>query len=353
MLKAGFAALATLLTIVVLIVVLIAALTTTLIAAVIPIPSWLPLPTPDASSSATPGRPTPTQPAPDGGNQTPSTTPNCAPRGSSTGPVAGFKPDQIANTATIIAVGKRMGIPERGQVVAISAGIQESGLRNLNHGDRDSLGVFQQRPSQGWGTPAQVMDPTYAATQFYQHLRAIPRWEQLTVNDAAQAVQRSATPTAYARHEPAARALVTALATSTCTTPRPTNPPQATTNTAAKAVAFARQQLGVPYRWGGNGPDAFDCSGLTRAAYAAAGIQIPRKAQWQFDAGPRIPAVQPPQPGDLVFFGTGPNHIVHVGIAISATQMINAPYAGAAVRINGIPPNRVGITRPSAPSSGG
>src|SRR5882757_4099753 len=111
----------------------------------------------------------------------------------------------MANATTIVAVGKQMNVPQQGWVVAIAAALQESDLVNVDHGDRDSLGLFQERPSQGWGTPAQVMNPTYAATQFYQHLLAVPRWQQMSVNDAAQAVERSGTPTAYAQHEQAAR----------------------------------------------------------------------------------------------------------------------------------------------------
>lgn len=107
----------------------------------------------------------------------------------------------------------------------------------------------------------------------------------------------------------------------------------ATGAAAASAVSYALNQLGTPYRWGGETPGvAFDCSGLTQAAYAAAGIQLPRTAQTQHDLGPLLPAGVPPQPGDLVFFGT-PTNVHHVGIVIDSTHMIDAPHAGAAVRI--------------------
>jgi cell wall-associated NlpC family hydrolase len=93
----------------------------------------------------------------------------------------------------------------------------------------------------------------------------------------------------------------------------------------------------------------FDCSGLTKAAYAAAGIEIPRTAQTQFNAGPRVPLGQPVAPGDLVFFGASPDSVTHVGIAISSTEMINAPYRGAVVRVDSIRrPNYLGVTRPAA-----
>ncbi|WP_396135282.1 C40 family peptidase [Amycolatopsis sp. A133] len=114
-------------------------------------------------------------------------------------------------------------------------------------------------------------------------------------------------------------------------------------------VAFACDQLGLPYVWGGNGPaggDAgFDCSGLTKAAYAAAGIDLPRTAQTQFNAGPRV-AVDRLEPGDLVFFGSGPAHVTHVGLVISAGNMINAPDFGKPVRIDRFGNSAIWATRP-------
>ncbi|MGW5643660.1 M23 family metallopeptidase [Saccharopolyspora sp. NPDC003762] len=131
--------------------------------------------------------------------------------------VPGYTPDQLVNAATIIAVGKQLNVPERGWITALVTSIQESRLRNLDHGDRDSLGLFQQRPSQGWGTREQILNPTYSATQFYRHLLAVPNWTAMSINDAAQTVQRSGFPHAYARHETAARQLATVLHGHTCT----------------------------------------------------------------------------------------------------------------------------------------
>jgi cell wall-associated NlpC family hydrolase len=119
---------------------------------------------------------------------------------------------QTANAALIIAVGTRLGVPPWGQVIALATAIQESDLRNLPYGDRDSLGLFQQRPSAGWGTPAQILDPTYTATQFYQALLTVPDWQHLTLTDAANAVQRSAYPSEYAEHETQAAELYAHLA---------------------------------------------------------------------------------------------------------------------------------------------
>jgi hypothetical protein len=104
---------------------------------------------------------------------------------------------QMANAATIAAVGIRRGLPERAIVVALATAFQESRLQNLAGGDRDSIGLFQQRPSQGWGTPEQIRDPRYAAGKFYSELVKVKDWENMRVTDAAQRVQRSAFPEAY------------------------------------------------------------------------------------------------------------------------------------------------------------
>jgi hypothetical protein len=104
---------------------------------------------------------------------------------------------QMANAATIAAIGVRRNMPEQAVVVALATAFQESRLENLSGGDRDSVGLFQQRPSQGWGTPEQIRDPRYAANKFYSALNKVRGWQQMRVTDAAQAVQRSAYPTAY------------------------------------------------------------------------------------------------------------------------------------------------------------
>ncbi|MFF0205744.1 heavy metal transporter [Streptomyces sp. NPDC005017] len=132
-----------------------------------------------------------------------------------------FTPEQAVNAATITAVGVNRGLPERAVTIALATALQESALRNIRHGDRDSLGLFQQRPSQGWGTPRQIMDPAYAAGEFYEHLVKVPGYEGLALTDAAQRVQRSGYPLAYAKHEPDATLLAAALtgraaATLTC-----------------------------------------------------------------------------------------------------------------------------------------
>ncbi|MFF7748050.1 heavy metal transporter [Streptomyces sp. NPDC007971] len=132
-----------------------------------------------------------------------------------------FTPEQAANAATIAAVGTGRRMPERAVTIALATALQESGLRNIEHGDRDSLGLFQQRPSQGWGTEQQIMDPDYASGIFYAHLAKVPNYTDLPLTVAAQRVQRSGYPEAYAKHEPDATLLAAALtgraaATLTC-----------------------------------------------------------------------------------------------------------------------------------------
>ena len=119
--------------------------------------------------------------------------------------------DRAAVAALITARSQARGLPSRAATIAIATAVQESGLRNLDHGDRDSLGLFQQRPSQGWGTPDQVQDPLYATDAFYDGLVEVEGYESLDVTDAAQRVQRSGFPTAYADHEPEARVFASAL----------------------------------------------------------------------------------------------------------------------------------------------
>lgn len=115
--------------------------------------------------------------------------------------------EQIRNANTIMGVGKRMGASNRDLVISIMTAMQESTLRNVNYGDRDSLGLFQQRPSSGWGTPKQIMDPLYSSRKFFEALLRLKRRDSMPLTAAAQAVQRSAFPNAYAKWEPIARRL--------------------------------------------------------------------------------------------------------------------------------------------------
>lgn len=120
-------------------------------------------------------------------------------------------PEQARNAAIIAGVSIRRDLAPRAASIALATAYQESGIRNLDYGHADSLGLFQQRPSKGWGTVEQVTDPWYASRSFYQALVRVKNWKTRDINDVAQAVQRSAYPEAYRRHVPNARALASSL----------------------------------------------------------------------------------------------------------------------------------------------
>jgi hypothetical protein len=120
--------------------------------------------------------------------------------------------DELANVKAITDTAKKLGLGERGAVIAVATSMQESKLQNLGHlgdmNDHDSLGLFQQRPSSGWGTPEQITDPTHASTAFLNGLKQIDGWRDMPLTDAAQKVQVSAFPDAYAQWEDQAAHLV-------------------------------------------------------------------------------------------------------------------------------------------------
>ncbi|GAA5184892.1 hypothetical protein GCM10023322_27480 [Rugosimonospora acidiphila] len=124
---------------------------------------------------------------------------------------ATLEPAQMANAATIAAVGLRRGLPTRAVVIALATAMQESKLQNLAGGDRDSIGLFQQRPSQNWGTPQEIADPRYAAGAFYDALQRVNDWQEDSISDAAQSVQHSADGSAYQQWADEAQVLANAL----------------------------------------------------------------------------------------------------------------------------------------------
>ncbi|GAA1834409.1 hypothetical protein GCM10009836_10780 [Pseudonocardia ailaonensis] len=151
---------------------------------------------------------------------------------------------QAEYAATIGGVGDAENMPDHAVTVAIATALQESRLANLPGGDRDSAGLFQQRPSQGWGTYAQVTDPVHASQAFYRALRKLPDWQDVTVTEAAQLVQRSAAPDAYAQWEPQARAIAVALtgeepAALRCQDLTPRTPPDDVATVAAAELGTA------------------------------------------------------------------------------------------------------------------
>ncbi|MDG4826544.1 hypothetical protein O7635_32235 [Asanoa sp. WMMD1127] len=194
-------------------------------------PTSTPTPTPTAT---TPKAPAPTKTKTPTRKPTPRTTTTkkastataTKAKAAVVAPVAGLTQAQMNNAATIVKTGVSMGIPERGLIVAIATAMQESTLRNLantglpeslnyaNEGtgyDHDSVGLFQQRTSTGWGTVQELMTPSIAASKFFAALQQVYGWQNMSIAGAAQAVQVSAFPDAYAQHESAATTVVEAL----------------------------------------------------------------------------------------------------------------------------------------------
>ena len=264
--------------------------------------------------------------------------------------------DQVKIAATIIDVGVSKGVPRWGWVIAVATATQESGLRNLphlgDHNDHDSIGVFQQRPSQGWGTVEQLTKPAYQAGKFFDKLLTIPGWESMPLTQAAQAVQISAFPDAYAKWTNDALHLVEQL-TSTLTDCNsdplaalpdgfvlPANTPPAVTT----AILWAVNQLGTPYHFGGSCTDPHsgdpdkqcDCSSLMRAAYRAAGITIPRVTTDQVNAGKPVTDPALMLPGDLILIPGSEGTMAsprHVGMYLGQGLIIHAPSTGDVVKI--------------------
>ncbi|HEY3338947.1 MAG TPA: hypothetical protein VGK18_10620 [Propionicimonas sp.] len=153
-------------------------------------------------------------------------------------------PEQARNAAIIAGMSIKRGLAPRAASIALATAYQESGIRNLDHGHADSIGLFQQRPSKGWGTIEQIMDPWYSTREFYRAMERIRNWRTKDINDVAQAVQRSAYPDAYRRHETNARTLASSLtgetpASFTCVV---TNP---RTGDPEGMVTFLKKTLGV------------------------------------------------------------------------------------------------------------
>ncbi|GAA2369385.1 hypothetical protein [Nonomuraea africana] len=159
--------------------------------------------------------------------------------------------EQARIAATIAAVGERRRLPEQAIVIAYATAIQESKMYNVSYGDRDSLGVFQQRPSQGWGKKKQIMDPIYSTNRFFAALVKVKGYQKMPVAEAAQAVQRSAAGYAYGPHENNARILAAAFTGRVpralhCTYPVKETPPPPRTEEAQRDLARALGAVSVP-----------------------------------------------------------------------------------------------------------
>jgi cell wall-associated NlpC family hydrolase len=263
-----------------------------------------------------------------------------------------LNPAQMSDAQVIYNVSVTLDLPQWAAVIAEATAMQESRLINLPYGTSDSLGLFQQRPSEGWGTPAEIMQPVYASTKFYDALVQVPGWQSLPLTAASQSVQGSAHPDAYAKWQPLADALVATFTGTAddCLTENGTGVPQSgttrlpagftlpagTPQAVVTAIAYAVEQLGKPYVWGGTGPVGYDCSGLVMMAYRAAGIDLPRTTFQQVYSGNPVYSAADLEPGDLLFVpgsdgtATAPGH---VGMYIGSGLVIQAPQTGEDIEI--------------------
>ncbi|MEU1389990.1 MULTISPECIES: C40 family peptidase [unclassified Nonomuraea] len=344
----------------------------------------------------------------------------------------GLTPAQVRNARTIIETAEKLELPPRAAVIGLATAWQESGLSSAAVGDHgQAFGIFQQHPQYGWGTRAQVSTATYASKAFFARLAHIESWTRKPLTVVAQAIQRSASPNAYAKHETRAKRLfaaltrsgapkkptdtvrlspedfravrnslemATALGVSRATVVAdiqealnagklPSVPRTGKTSDLAEkvfttvaeklcqeltqridesldpaalaalqtsgrgsvALAAAFKMIGVPYSWGGGGPDGpsygtaqgagingFDCSGLSEYAWAKAGVRIGSDTSAQWRAGVRVRRSQL-KPGDLIFFATNPKDpstIHHVVMNIDGRRYIHAPSTGSRVRVD-------------------
>jgi peptidoglycan DL-endopeptidase RipA len=346
--------------------------------------------------------------------------------------VGGLDEVQLAHAATIVQVGRQMAVPDAGIRIALAVAAQESKFRNYaNDGtgrlrpdqrdvarslgyphdavgrDHGSVNVFQQQYP-WWGTLDELMDPVYAAGKFYDTLLAVPGWQQLPLTVAAQRVQRSAFPNAYAKWEPLADELLTALSDASAADGRPELPsspslPSSRERTLAQSHANASQRcqdravpasftalpgahsgevavnvaaswIGTPYSWGGgttSGPSegfaqgagivGFDCSGLIlHAWYQAAGITLPHSSVAIEAMSTPVPVDQA-RAGDILSFATaGGTRVSHDGLYDGRGGMVHAPRTGRTVEY--VPDvldhpywssKLVSITRPPLPGDAG
>ncbi|MFC1435348.1 hypothetical protein ACEZDB_32380 [Streptacidiphilus sp. N1-3] len=246
---------------------------------------------------------------------------------------------QLQNAATITNVARSKSLSPRAAVIAVATAIQESSLNNLNNGDRDSIGLFQQRPSQGWGTMAELHDPIYASMQFYSALVKVSDWQTGALSSVAQAVQRSGFPGAYAKWEQAAGALVaktwgTSAVTSIdhgCSDGGGGDPTghfkDKNPRTPAQAVAAARQEAGTTgwYR---------RCDNFASQAYGWANSgSDTANAHWErlVDAGLAHPGDNSPPVGALLFYDSGEpaGHVaLYLGGDMVASNDVGDAYKG-------------------------
>jgi cell wall-associated NlpC family hydrolase len=313
-----------------------------------------------------------------GGTSDASAVPMCA----TSGPVRGLDATQAGNARSIVAAAQQMGVTAgqdpgaqgRAELIALMTAATESTLHNYANphvpastllpndgqpasgGDHDSVGLFQQRES--WGPLASRMHPMDSTRLFVQRLFTVPAWQTLAPGVAAQTVQQSSYPDRYATKQPSAQAWLDQITTGTRATScggdglpraatgtiRPgTIPigytiPNTATDAERRAITFALAQLGKPYVFGAAGPDAYDCSGLTMDAWAAADVQLLHYTVAQYRTGIPVADSSMLAPGDLIFIpgedGTlAPPSPQHVGMYIGDGYVIEAPQTGDVIKI--------------------
>ncbi|MDQ1295220.1 MAG: hypothetical protein QG608_3105 [Actinomycetota bacterium] len=272
--------------------------------------------------------------------------------------------EQARNARAIVQTGLELKVPPRGLVVGIATAMQESTLRNLDHGDRDSLGLFQQRAA--WGSAEERMNPVASARKFFlggeqgqPGLLDKPNWKNQPVTQAAQSVQVSAFPDAYAQWEPLAVQTVRELlgvSDARATTPAAGGSvgefrcgqvagEQVPRGTAGKVLQAALDQQGVPYVWGGVTPEiGLDCSGLVVHAWRKAGYQLTIRTSQQMYAHSEKVEPEQARPGDLVFnhfAGDSPGHVM---MLVNKDWVVQAPHTGDVVKLTEFDPNDPGQT---------
>ena len=298
------------------------------------------------------------------------------------GPLHGLSDVQARNARAIVTATQQLMISdaespasqERAELIAVMTAETESTLHNYANpkvpssedlpndgnpasgGDHDSVGLFQQRAN--WGSLAARMTPATTTRLFITHMLAIPAWQTQPPGVVAQAVQDSAFPDRYASNQALARSVVAQIENSRqfmqcgsdgltlpaggsvppASIPRDYTIPVSATDAERRAITFALAQLGKPYVFGAAGPASYDCSGLTMAAWAAAGVQLPHYTVSQFHMGTPVSSTSLLSPGDLIFIpgsdGTlTPPNPHHVGMYMGRGYVIEAPQTGDVVKI--------------------
>ncbi|WP_058234307.1 C40 family peptidase [Devriesea agamarum] len=313
-------------------------------------------------------------------------------------PITPYSRDAMGRAAVIMRVGRDLGVPFRGQLIAVMTAMQESTLGDsassrVPNADHDA-GPFQQRVitpgvSGAYGTLAEVNNVSWAAKTFYKGvlekngsgiatghhipgLSDIPGWERMPLTVAAQRVQRSAYPEAYAKHEAKARAIMSALSgvnvqvdptqpgSAVCAGTKPGSGVDLSgvSGTVAGAIQAGQSTIGVRYLLGAGGPSgptsgAQDCSGLTSFSYAKVGVTLPRsaRAQWARLRSNQV-QVADIRPGDLIFEAWGNRLqrgvVSHVGIYLGGGKMLEASESAGRTRVSPARlsgPQFVGIAR--------